>query len=441
MDATGIEAIAKGLIANAEQWWEKIGHGTWLEVAANYVAAGWQVLWDLVKLVSAFLEPAASVLRPIFDLGGVSVAVLVAAWQFAAKRDLRQKLERIERALGDDETELWLLHKPRPYKVKRSSLLWFHADAEPAHTKYICIYSLKGGVGKTTLAMNLACYLDKKLSKKVLLVDLDFQGSLSSACLAACGISDVPSDVDGLFDDKARPSQVIKHATGLEAKLSNTRIITSFYQFGKLENKLMLRWLIEESSKRDIRHALAKLFFTSEVSENFDVVIFDVPPRLSTGTIAALCSSTHLLLPTILNKMSAQTVQPTLDSLKVLSDHLNPNLELLGVVASLTLQNQLVEAESIAKHNVQASLDGISKGLDTWAKGHEIFRRNIPRRQAVVNAINANEFPYLFDADFRALFNELGDEISQRLWPSEMIITTPAPSTQPSAQPELIAAK
>jgi chromosome partitioning protein len=436
MDATGIEAIAKALIASSEQWWEKFGHGTWLGVAANSVAASWQVLWDLVKLVSAFLEPAAAVLRPIFDLGGVTVAALVAAWQFAAKRDLRQKLERIERALGDEETELWLLHKPRPYKAKKP-FLWSPAVAETGSTKYICIYSLKGGVGKTTLAMNLACYLDKKLSKKVLLVDLDFQGSLSSACLAACAIEDVPSDVNGLFDDKARPAQVIKLATSLEAKLPNTRIITSFYPFGKLENRLMLRWLIEESSKRDIRHALAKLFFTSEVSEAFDVVIFDVPPRLSTGTIGALCSSTHLLLPTILNKMSSQTVAPTLDSLKVLSDHLNPNLELLGVVASLTLQNHLVEAESIAKHSVQASVDAISKGLETWTKGREIFGRNIPRRQAVVNAINANDFPYLYDVDFRALFNELGDEISQRLWPSATI----NPPLVPTAQPELIAAK
>jgi hypothetical protein len=107
MDATGIEGIAKGLIASAEQWWEKFGHGTWLEVAANYVAAIWQQVWELVKVVSVLLEPAAAVLRPIFDLGGVTIAVLVAAWQFAAKRDLRQKLERIERALGDDETELW----------------------------------------------------------------------------------------------------------------------------------------------------------------------------------------------------------------------------------------------------------------------------------------------------------------------------------------------
>jgi hypothetical protein len=66
--------------------------------------------------------------------------------------------------------------------------------------------------------------------------------------------------------------------------------------------------------------------------------------------------------------MSAQTVAPTLDSLKVLSDHLNPNLELLGVVASLTLENRLAPAESIAKHSVQASLDAISKGLDMWTK-------------------------------------------------------------------------
>jgi cellulose biosynthesis protein BcsQ len=428
------------LIVSAQQWWEKFGHGTWLEVAGYYAAAVWQQAWELVKVVSALLEPAATVLRPIFDLGGVTVAALVAAWQFAAKRDLRQKLERIERALGDEETELWLLHKPRPYKAKRP-FFWSPAAAETGSTKYICIYSLKGGVGKTTLAMNLACYLDKKLRKKVLLVDLDFQGSLSNACLAACEIEDVPSDVNGLFDDKARPAQVIKLATSLEAKLPNTRIITSFYPFGKLENRLMLRWLIEESSKRDIRHALAKLFFTSEVSEKFDVVIFDVPPRLSTGTVGALCSSTHLLLPTILNKMSALTVAPTLDSLKVLSDHLNPNLELLGVVASLTLENQLAPAELVAKEKVQASLDAISKGLETWAKGRAIFNRNIPRRQAVVNAISENQFPYLYDARFRELFDELGDEISQRLWPSAPIITTPAPSTQPSAQPELIAAK
>ena len=104
----------------------------------------------------------------------------------AALRDLAHKGTEVEklrsdlRSITEGSQELWKL---RPAKAFPEYLTWLR---DPAGAKLITFGNLKGGVGKTTLAANFAAYLSHTRNKPVLLVDLDYQGSLLEYA-HACG--------------------------------------------------------------------------------------------------------------------------------------------------------------------------------------------------------------------------------------------------------------
>jgi cellulose biosynthesis protein BcsQ len=384
---------------------------TWVDQLGTHAAE----LWETIQWLSARLKPVTDVLKPIIDLGGVTIAVMIAVYQFLGKRKLRLKLERVERAISNGEDEPWLLYNPQPFKERRG--LFQRSSPEERDTRYICFYNQKGGVGKTTLAMTFAAYLDQK-GLNTLLIDLDYQGSLSSGMLAACGVLTVDSKVNEIFEKNLIGDDVVNLAISLaktrsvlapKAKLPNTEIITSYYPFGKLENKLQLKWLVDDDFKTDLRHVVAKAVRSPSVRKKFDVVIFDCPPRLTTGTVNAICASTHLLIPTVLDKLSGEAVGPTLQTAKKLANKLNPDLELLGVVGNLTRQDELGPTEREALQMVRLALE-----IDGWGQ-RRMFRRTIPRRVAVTNAAGEDVAYLNKKEDFSKIFDDLGDELLEAL--------------------------
>jgi chromosome partitioning protein len=386
--------------------------------AETWAGGNLRALWKTIELWSASLKPYADVIKPLHDIGAFSAAVLIAVISVLSRHKLKLKYQRIQEALSGEETEPWLFHTPQRYKYRKENRFtrWVRRllgrQKPNRKTKYICIYNQKGGVGKTTLATNLAAYFDRKRGKKTLAIDLDHQGSLSGAVLTACDIEDVDSSVDELLTENITGAEVIELSTGLQPKLQETRIIPAFLPFGRLENKVMLEWLINDNFTTDIRHLVAKAVRTPEVEDNFDVVIFDCPPRMTTGTVNAICASTHLLLPSPLTKTDTEAIGPTLKNVKKLKSKLNPDLQLLGVVKLTREENRLFEAEQLALKLVQQALD-----VEGWGD-YCIFNRSIPRL-AAINKVAGTDIPYLTDRPFRELFDKLGDEIAAVLWPEE----------------------
>jgi chromosome partitioning protein len=356
------------------------------------------------------------------------LSITLSIFHYLKNRKLNQKLKTIQERLSGEWEELWLLHNPRPYVPEKSISDWIlrrPKEVAALDQKRICIFNQKGGVGKTTLAINLAAYFDQR-GKKTLLIDLDYQGSLSDAVLSAIDSDEVDSKVDALFSEPQPTSAGVSSLEkSLNPKLPNTRIITSFLSFGKLENRLMMRWLIDDGYN-DLRHVLARAL---PKMREFDVIIFDCPPRLTTGTINALCAATDVLIPTVLNPMSTRSVAPTLGNLRKLTAELNPTIRLLGVVGNLTRQRDRSPKENIQFQEISTLLH------DRWGRDAQMFDRTIPRREVV----GQGDIAYLGSDqahhDFRLLFDQLGGEIADRLWSAdESEIDKPDPSKTKSAR-------
>jgi chromosome partitioning protein len=276
--------------------------------------------------------------------------------------------------LGNDEG-LWLAHDNAPYEH-------YDRDMGSGDLEVMTVMNLKGGVGKTTLATNLAAHFDTALGKRVLVIDLDFQGSATTALLATTALDILPDvKVDHLFE--TGPSLVSKNDVQIQlagSPLSRSSLIPSGYSFAGLENRLMVQWLLKET-ETDPRYLLAEYIFRQGVREAFDVVIIDAPPRLSLGAINALTASHSLIIPTIPDRTSSEAVRNFVQQANELKPSLNSHLNRAFFVCNRSSSGTLAENE--------AQMWDVVKGDDyakAWNGMRHIVPTIIPRRAAFANA-------------------------------------------------------
>lgn len=215
----------------------------------------------------------------------------------------------------------------------------------PNSIPIVTVVNMKGGVGKTTLTANLAAYLDAKgkggRGARVLLIDFDYQGSLSQTVLASANNSRMVSVVDDLIRGTRTMGAILEGSQTLYPALANSRILTCYYEFSDTETHEMVDWIIATRSGQshdDVRFRLARLLQSDAVQSQFDYVLIDAPPRFSTGAINALCASTHLLVPTVLDQMSAEAVVYFSRDVTAMKKELFPDIKLVGVIPTLVYQ-------------------------------------------------------------------------------------------------------
>jgi chromosome partitioning protein len=170
----------------------------------------------------------------------------------------------------------------------------------------------------------------------------------------------------------------------------------------------MIEWLLKETQD-DVRYRLAKVLLTDEIKSKFDIILLDAPPRLSTGTINALCASNFLIVPTIFNALSAETVGNFLRTVKQLVlSNLNPQLSVLGVLETLTPPiNQAQGERAAARTTIEEAL----RKLQIPAAA--ILDSNVPRRTGIAEeglAYVKNKHD-----EAKQIFDELGSEIMEKI--------------------------
>lgn len=196
--------------------------------------------------------------------------------------------------------------------------------------RIISIINQKGGVGKSTTAVNLAAALGE-LGKKILIVDFDPQGNSTSGL----GIEKEELEqcvYDALLNDVPAENLLI------QANCNNVTVIPATIQLAGAEIELVSAMARETRLKE----------LLEPVQENYDFVFIDCPPSLGLLTINALTAADSVLIPIQCEYYALEGVTKLLESMRMVKSKINKGLEVFGVLLTMydsrtSLANQVVD--------------------------------------------------------------------------------------------------
>jgi chromosome partitioning protein len=210
--------------------------------------------------------------------------------------------------------------------------------------KVIALANQKGGVGKTTTAINLAASL-AVLEAKVLLVDADPQANATSG--SGFDIRNVKSSIYECLIEDVDPKSII-----LNTEIPGFDLIPSHIDLVGAE----IEMLNMPNREKMLKHVLAK------VRDAYDFVLIDCSPSLGLITVNALSAADSILIPVQCEYFALEGLGKLLNTIKIIQGRLNPELEIEGFLLTmydprLRLSNQVVE--EVQKHFQQMVFETI----------------------------------------------------------------------------------
>lgn len=212
----------------------------------------------------------------------------------------------------------------------------------------------KGGVGKTTTAVNLAAFLGKK-KKKVLVIDLDPQGNATS------GLGIDKAELETTIYDVLVNEDSIADSIW-ESSAANVSICPTNINLAGAEIELVNVM----SREQVLKSALAP------VKDDYDYIIIDCPPSLSILTINALTASDGIIIPIQGEYYALEGLTQLVDTINIVKKKLNKNLSILGVV--LTMFDRRTQLTRQVEEEVSNYF------------GDKVFNTHIPRNVRLAEA-------------------------------------------------------
>ncbi|BAZ08236.1 cobyrinic acid a,c-diamide synthase [Calothrix sp. NIES-4071] len=208
-----------------------------------------------------------------------------------------------------------------------------------ATTRIIALFNQSGGVAKTTLTQNIGYHLAQKKKTRVLVVDMDPQGSLTTFM----GLE--PDELDiSVYDAivNSKPLPVYPEA------INGVWLVPADINLAAAE--LQLSGAISREYR--LRNALAP------VLDDYDFILIDCPPSLGLLSIISLTAATHLLVPIQCQFKSFKGTELLLSTVAQVRQHTNPNLQFAGFVP--TMYDGRTAQESRTVKAVQSQLSSIA---------------------------------------------------------------------------------
>lgn len=251
--------------------------------------------------------------------------------------------------------------------------------------KTFCIANQKGGVGKTTTAVNLAAGLVAQ-RQRVLLVDLDPQGNATMG--SGVDKSSIKSGVYHVLIGIASATEAIQFS-----KESGYSVLPANRDLAGAEVELV------ELEGREVRLKNA----LNELADQYDFILIDCPPALSLLTLNGLCAANGVVVPMQCEYFALEGLSDLVNTIKQVHANLNPDLKIIGLLrvmfdARVTLQQQVSEQLNIHF-------------------GDKVFKTIIPRNVRLAEAPSFGLPGIIFDRSSRGAqaYIDFAGEMVQRI--------------------------
>ncbi len=194
--------------------------------------------------------------------------------------------------------------------------------------RILAITNQKGGVGKTTSAVNLSAAL-AKLGKRVLLIDLDPQGNATTGC-GIVKTDALPTVYQLLIGDTTLGGAIVKTEFGFDILPANRELAGAEIELIELDGR-----------EQRLKDALVT------VTDQYDYVLIDCPPALNMLTVNALVASQSVMIPMQCEYYALEGLSDLVETLRKVRGNLNPNLEIEGLLRTMyNAQNTLTQQVS-----------------------------------------------------------------------------------------------
>lgn len=271
-------------------------------------------------------------------------------------------------------------------------------SASPRQTRVIAVVNQKGGVGKTTSAVNLAACFGAS-ERSTLLIDLDPQGNASSAY----GITNPEVQIyDALIGE--RPIKDVSFST----QLDYLQVVPAGSDLVGAEIELV-------TSEERASHLAAVI---EEVRGSYDIILIDCPPSLGILTLNALTAADSVLIPLQCEYYALEGLARLMETTELVRRELNPGLEIEGIVLTMVdMRNNL------------------SRQVEAEVRSHfadKVYRTRIPRNVRLSEAPSHGEPILLYDVHSKGsiAYLKLAEEIVERIARESKSSASPRPELE-----------